>query len=201
MRKSRLYSILAGLALAAVVSVPCSAVTVTTIGYNDAAPGIWESRSEWQAVVEMENYGTDPRITASYYQVYAPASAATPWLNMLWIYGAPGYGTTSFFDTPSDSLFVQFAQSDSNDGLADIYIDGGLVYSIDARNAGDFAVVFTGLSLASHVLTVDTPTYAHVHLDAMGAGAPRAVPEPGTMLLLGSGLVGLAGTRIRRSGK
>jgi hypothetical protein len=199
MRKNWLQSLLAASALVAAFAVPCSAVTITTIGYNDADPGIRESRSAWQTVVEMENYGTDSRITAANSYVYAPAPTSTPWLNMLWIYGEPGFGATSFFNTPASSLFVQFAQSDSNDGIADFYIDGAKVYSIDAKSAGDFAVVFTDLAYAAHTLTVDTPTYGHVHLDAMGAGAPSAVPEPGTALLLAGGLVGICAFRRRRA--
>lgn len=102
---------------------------------------------------------------------------------------------------------------------ADIPVDLGDVIEFDGITQGDFNdFLGLGLSLASQAeldaYLIDFPntqTFTrdltiHPTWDASNAGStqdvlfelPAAVPEPSTVLLLGSGLAGLVAFRIRR---
>ena len=185
------------------LSTPAFAVTTSLLGYRDAdwgagnSPGLTSARSTWAEVAEMENIGSDSRITSnhtsSYYYVFNGGSY--PWQSVVWVWGGAGTSFQTAFTTPSDSLFVQF-ESDSNDGTADFYIDEVNVYSLDTYNGSWFAVIFSDLNWGPHTLRVVSTNGGDLAIDAMGSGAPASrVPEPTTLFLLGFGLAGLAGIR------
>ncbi len=92
--------------------------------------------------------------------------------------------TVSIFDT---------TQSTVNAVWSTYFTDIGLTFSFDFKNAfkGDRVKIQLGGTNYLHL--------AEVEVFTEGAGAP--VPEPATMLLLGTGLVGLASSRVKRRKK
>jgi hypothetical protein len=183
------------------------ALTIDVIGFGDGdwgagnSPGILGERDDWTEVAEMENVYSDSRVTGSNYSIYDPYPTDAGWGGVMWIWGPPGYAQTQF-TTPSDSLFVQF-ESDSNDGIANFYIDNVFVHSLNTYNGSWFAVVFSDLDFGVHTLRVNAGSSRYPYdlsIDAMGSGAPGTdpVPEPATLLLLSTGLVGLAGFGRKR---
>jgi len=62
-----------------------------------------------------------------------------------------------------------------------------------------FTVTITNSAAVDNVLTTDYVSYTLQYFDGSTSGSP--VPEPMTMLLLGSGLVGLAGIRRKAASK
>jgi hypothetical protein len=97
---------------------------------------------------------------------------------------------------------VQF-ESDTNDGLADFYIDNVFVHRLNTYRGSWFAVVFSDLDFGIHNVRVQAASSGFprdLAIDAMGSGAPGTapVPEPTTLLLISTGLVGLAGFGRKR---
>lgn len=167
-------SFLLAIAMVFIFSVPSFAITIELIDYNDwVNGGITSARSEWNEVAEVEDVLTDPRITASNYFIFH-VMPPNPWNSGLWIFGPPGYVQVTFTN-PSDSLFVQF-ESDTNDGIAEFYIDGVLEYRLDTYNGSWFAVVFKDLPMSAHTIEVVAAGAgcggSDLAIDAIGSGAP-----------------------------
>ena len=60
------------------------------------------------------------------------------------------------FRFPSRTIRVQFGDADNNDGLADIFVDDVLEFSIDTRNQGFFTAIGTGLAPTAHTVRIQT---------------------------------------------
>ena len=94
-------------------------------------------------------------------------------------------------------------RGDSNDGFARFIVDGLPVGEFDMFNLGNQTLIVSGLDLSVHSIEVvqlgiKNSSSADDHVAIYGGGALAPVPIPGTLWLLGSGLAGLAGTKIRR---
>ena len=176
-------------------------VSVDLLGYNDPTDGgITSSRSAWDEVKEVENYASDPDMTASGSITVFNVSPPAPWNSGLWLRSAGSYVEATFDNAPTNTLFVQF-ESDSNDGIADFYLDGSATvdYSVNTWNAGWFAAVLHLDTLGSHTLRVQTRT-PDLAIDAMGATAliTDVIPEPSSVLVWAILLFGSATAWRRR---
>ncbi len=74
-----------------------------------------------------------------------------------WLYGQSGVTWwQGVFNNPSTVVDIQFGHSDSNDGWADIYVDGVLEFSINTLNRGWFTVRGTDLAPTAHTVEIQT---------------------------------------------
>ena len=108
------------------------ALSIDVIGFNDSAEDGIDAleRNDWTEVAEMEDVGSDSRVSASgeFYNFGLG----------LWLLDQGTYAQTDF-SLMSNSLFVQFFNSDHNDGTADFYIDNSLVYSLNTNYGGVYS--------------------------------------------------------------
>ena len=114
--------------------------------------------------------------------------------------GNPTGFTPSYFPNNSVSQFGKLnLQIDNNDGFPDAVSQLIFTLTNTGGSWADAASVLTpdadGFLAAAHIFVVDS-TGANPATGFAGNGTP--IPEPATMLLLGSGLIGLAGLARKR---
>jgi hypothetical protein len=114
-------------------------------------------------------------------------------------------------DTPSTmDVTLNTLSADAGGGFA-IVLDTQTLVPTTASAAGQpFFATYKDVSLdvGTHTVTVTSSAWVaaakytlSVTANASGGGTPSSVPEPATMILLGTGLFGLVGLRQRRRNK
>jgi hypothetical protein len=152
---SRLFAAFA-LAAGLLVGAPAQAVTVTHVG-QETETGAIADRTAYDQVFEAEGLYQLGQYSGD---VYWPVSQGFPW--MAWFL-TPGSSESATFTVPTDEIVVQIANSDLNDGLAQVYVDGVLIDTVNVNGQGDlgntpvdpgFYIEVTGLPLGIHTVTV-----------------------------------------------
>lgn len=149
------------------------AVTVTTFGYNSTQKAII-NKSDYSQVLEAEDLVRAGKFYGNV--IVAPA----PWQYMVWMFSS-GSRLYADFTATSDTVAVQFAYSDSNDGIANIYVDGQLATSLDSNNQGNWYVEISDLPSAQHKVIIEARynNYYYnddLHIDAIAARTSNKPP-------------------------
>jgi hypothetical protein len=124
---------------------------------NPYGGGFFKDRAECMYVIEAE----DGNITGTYILFTEPSGN-----QHVWLYS--GASVTVTCPEPTDVIYVQSSGSDRNDGIADYYVDGVLVASVNTWMRGIWYLEIRGLEETAHTVTViaSSPSYpADLNLD------------------------------------
>ena len=161
---------------------------VTAGAYDVAIPEYWNAALHQDGVDGLGVLGEEPDEIDSFESMYVLIEDGMM-LNGVWItdlFAAPDGGETGeigeiYFHEGASVYSFQFYGNDADQGNGEIWVD------------------FRGEFLVSDALfvTYPWPDYDDNEFSVAGFTA-AAVPEPATMLLLGAGLIGLAGLGRKR---
>ena len=153
------------------------AVTVRTIGYNDQVQAVFD-RSGYDEVIEAEDLVRQGRYSGSV--IVAPS----PYQYMIWMYG-PGAKLFGTFTKECNVIAVQFASSDTNDGIARIFVDGSLAAELDSMSQGSWYVEISDIPLGKHSVTIEAQGNASgqddLHIDAIAVRTQGCTQPPAGM--------------------
>lgn len=142
------------------------ASTVKTYGFNEPTKYVFD-KANYTQVLEAEDL-----VRRGSYSGYINV-APYPWQYMVWMYS--GSRLIADFTAFGDTVAVQFSFSDSNDGIANIYVDGQRVTSLNTQNQSNFYVEVSDLPFTRHKVIVETVS-RDLHVDAIAVRATNNPP-------------------------
>jgi len=153
------------------------ALTVKTFGYNDPYQAVI-NKPDFSDIMEAESLVALRQYTG--YVIVAPS----PYQYMVWLFGpnARIYGT---FTKETNVIAIQFASSDSNDGIAKIYLDGVLAATFDTMSQGSWYAELSDIPLSIHTVAIEALSNSSgqddLHIDAI-AGKTQCIQPPADII-------------------